>query len=67
MARKLIQNFEEKGEMFVMVRRRMGCGLALETYFDSFDSTLKENESYDATTDSFAKERNHSIKYHSSG
>lgn len=50
-----------------MIRRRMGCGLALETYFDSFDSTLKDNESYDASTDPFAKERRHQIKYHSSG
>lgn len=66
-ARRLIQNFEQNNSMFVMVRRRMGCRLALETYFDSFDYSVCEKEGYDKDKDPFYKERNHVIEYHSSG
>lgn len=67
MARKLIQAYEEKGEMFVMIRRRMGVKMALETWFDSFDYTATENDNYNRDEDPFADERNHTIEYHSSG
>lgn len=67
MARKLIEAYEENGEMFVMIRRRMGIKLALETWFDSFDYTPVEQDGYDKNGDPFYKERNHVIKFHSSG
>lgn len=67
MARKLIQAYEETGEMFVMIRRRMGVKMALETWFDSFDYSATEQDNYDRDKDPFADERNHVIEYHSSG
>lgn len=67
MARKLIQAYEDNGEMFVMIRRRMGVKMALETWFDSFDYTATEQDNYDREKDPFADERNHVIEYHSSG
>ena len=67
MARKLIEAYENEGEMFVMVRRRMGVKMALETWFDSFDYSVTENENYDKDKDPFYKERNHVIEFHSSG
>lgn len=67
MARKLIEAYDDDGEMFVMIRRRMGVRLALETWFDSFDITATEQEGYDEARDPFAKERRHVIKYHNSG
>lgn len=67
MARKLIEAYEESGEMFVMIRRRMGTKLALETWFDSFDYTPTEQDGYDKDKDPFYRERNHVIKFHSSG
>lgn len=53
--------------MFVMIRRRMGVKMALETWFDSFDYTATENDNYNRDEDPFADERNHTIEYHSSG
>lgn len=67
MARKLIEAYEESEEMFVIIRRRMGTKLALETWFDSFNYTLTEQDGYDKDKDPFYKERNHVIKFHSSG
>ena len=67
MARKLIEAYEENGEMFVMIRRRMGCRMALETWFDSFDFSATEKDNYDKDKDPFYKERNHVIEFHSSG
>ena len=67
MARKLIEAYEDSGEMFVMIRRRMGTKMALETWFDSFDYSVTENDNYDKNKDPFYKERNHVIKFHSSG
>lgn len=67
MARKLVEAYETNGEMFVMIRRRMGCRMALETWFDSFDYSVTENENYDKDKDPFYKERNHVIEFHSSG
>ena len=67
MARKLVQAYEETGEMFVMIRRRMGVKLALETWFDSFDYSVTEQENYDPSKDPFADERNHVIEYKSTG
>lgn len=67
MARKLIEAYEETGEMFVMVRRRMGVRMALETWFDSFDYSVTEQDNYNKDKDPFYKERNHVIEYHSTG
>jgi len=67
MARKLIEAYEDSGEMFVMIRRRMGCRMALETWFDSFDFSATEKDNYDKDKDPFYKERNHVIEFHSSG
>ena len=67
MARKLIEAYEENGEMFVMIRRRMGVKMALETWFDSFDYGVTERDNYDKDKDPFYKERNHVIEFHSSG
>lgn len=67
MARKLIEAYEKSEEMFVIIRRRMGTKLALETWFDSFDYTPTEQDGYDKDKDPFYKERNHVIKFHSSG
>lgn len=67
MARKLIEAYEENGEMFVMVRRRMGVRMALETWFDSFDYSVTEQDNYDKDKDPFYKERNHVIEYHNNG
>ena len=67
MARKLIEAYEDRGEMFVLIRRRMGCRLALETWFDSFDCSCIEQGEYNKDEDPFYKERNHVIKYHSNG
>lgn len=67
MARKLIQAYDESGEMFVMIRRRMGVKMALETWFDSFDYSITENDNYNREEDPFADERNHTIEFHSSG
>lgn len=67
MARKLIEAYEENGEMFVMVRRRMGVRMALETWFDSFDYSVTEQENYDKDKDPFYRERNHVIEYHNNG
>lgn len=67
MCRQLIKNYENNGSMFVMIRRRMGVKMALETWFDSFDYTVTENENYDPDKDPFADERNHVIEFHSTG
>ena len=67
MARKLIEAYEENGEMFVMVRRRMGVGMALNTWFDSFDYSVTENENYDPDKDPFFDERRHTIEFRSRG
>lgn len=42
MCRQLIKNYEKDGSMFVLIRRRMGVRLALETYFDAFDYSVTE-------------------------
>ena len=67
MARQLIDNYDKDGSMFVMIRRRMGVQLALETWFDSFDYSVCEKDGYDREKDPFADERNHVIEYHNSG
>lgn len=67
MARRLVKAYEDSGEMFVLIRRRMGVKMALETWFDSFDYEATEKEGYNAADDPFADERNHVIKFHSSG
>lgn len=67
MARKLIDAYDDNGEMFVMIRRRMGVKMALETWFDSFNLEVTEQEGYDPDEDPFADERHHVIEYHNSG
>lgn len=67
MCRQLIKNYERDGSMFVMIRRRMGVRLALETYFDAFDYSVTERDSYSPENDPFYEERNHVIEYHSTG
>lgn len=67
MCRQLIKNYERDGSMFVVIRRRMGCRLALETWFDAFDYAVTEQDNYDKSKDPFYEERNHSIEFHSSG
>lgn len=67
MARKLIENYERDGSMFVMIRRRMGVKMALETWFDSFNYSVVENDNYNREEDPFADERNHTIELKTTG
>lgn len=67
MARKLIENYEKDGSMFVMIRRRMGVKMALETWFDSFNYSVVENDNYNREEDPFADERNHTIELKTTG
>ena len=67
MCRQLIKNYEQDGSMFVVIRRRMGVRLALETWFDAFDYSAVEKDNYDKSKDPFYEERNHVIEFHSTG